>query len=311
MRIPRAASLLVLTLWLPCAYGADNSAGVTLPGLRSDPAGSVTVSAASLVSQAGNIELTLTVTVQRNQGGSVTIQMPRFGWLGEAEPYPDRQFPELQILADARPAKTESSFEAYVGSADVTEAILRAAVDPFSIAETPPFVTPRAGGAQAIEALERLGAVEKSDGEYLAKWTVQRRVEVALDAGSHTLTLSYKGRPGFSLLRFDQISKPAYLAKYCLSAANLTSVFGRVVATRMFVVSDYAVPSSVDDRPPRSLSVALAASRKEAAQRTLIAFCGADGKAVIGQIPGVTASARTDAKGTIHILSIASVSGSR
>jgi hypothetical protein len=237
--------------------------------------------------------------------------MPRFGWLGESEPYPDRQFPELQILDGGAPARTESNFAAFVGSADVTEAIHAAGVEPFAIADTPPFVTPGVGGAPALETLERLGAVENSGGDYIAKWTAQRKVKVALNPGSDTLTLTYKARPGYALLRFDQISRPAYLAKYCLSTHDLVSVFGHAVATRMFVVSDYAIPLSIDDRPPPSLSVTVDAPGKEGVQRSLIAFCGADGKAVIGRATSIRALARTDAKGIIRIWSSLPLPGIR
>src|ERR1035437_140738 len=115
-------SLPFLAPCLPCAYADDTSKGGMLPGLGSEPAGSVTVSPASLVLRSGQVEVTLTVSVPRGLGGSVSIQMPRFGWLGDGETYPDRQFPELQIVAGGVPATMESSFAAFVGSADVSEA---------------------------------------------------------------------------------------------------------------------------------------------------------------------------------------------
>ena len=283
-----------------------------LPGLRSDPAGSITVSAASLVLRSGHVEAKLTVNVRRGQGSSVTIQMPRFGWLGEAEPYPSRQFPELQILAGGAPAAMESSFAAFVGSAVVTEALRKAGVDPFVIVETPPFVTAKAGGAAALETLERLGAVQKDGGDYLAKWTAERKVKVALKPGTDTLTLTYRPRPGYALLRFDQITRPAYLAKFCLSAHDLESQLGHSSATRLFVVSDYAIPLSIDDGPPPSLSVAVDAPDKGASPPSMVAFCGADGKAAIGKATStIKAAARTDAKGIMRVLSIGTPIGSR
>ena len=151
--------------------------------------------------------------------------------------------------------------------------------------------------------LERLGAVEKAGGDYLAKWTAQRTVKVALSPGPGTLTLAYKARPGYALLRFDQITNPVYLAKYCLSSSDLVRVFGHPAAAGMFVVSDYAIPVSIDDRRPSSVAVALEPPGKDE-PRSMIAFCGADGKAVIGQATPVKANARTDAKGRIGLLSI-------
>jgi len=303
--------LLFATLYTPRAKADDTSVGVVLPGLRSDPAGSVTASASSLVLRPGQVQVTLTVNVQRVQGGSVTIEMPRFGWLGESEPYPARQFPELQILDGGSLAKIEDSFAAFAGSSDVTEAIRSAGVDPFVIADTPPFVTAGAGGKPGLEMLERLGAVEEAAGNYIAKWTAQRKVKIALSPGRGTLTLTYKARPGYALLRLDQISKPGYLAKYCLFSDDLVRVLGHPAATGMFVVSDYTIPVSIDDRRPSSVAVALEPSGKEHESASLIAFCGADGKPVIGQATPIKAAGRTDARGRIDFLSIAQPNGVR
>ena len=305
------ASLLLLTLCARWAYADDTSAGVMLPGLRSDPPLSVRVSSASLVVKGSKIELTLDVIVKRSHGGSITVQMPRFGWLGESEPYPDRQFPELQILVDGAPAAMESSFAAFAGSTDVTQAIRAAGVDPFAIAETPPFVTPGAGGAAALEPLKRLGAIEQSGSDYLAKWRAQRKVKVALSGGSHTLTITYKIRPAYSLLRFDQLNKPAYLARYCISAQDLAGVFGSAAAAEMFVASSAAIATAIDEAMPSSLSVAVDTPEKEDSAWTLIAFCGIDGKAVIGKAKKGPASARTDAKGNLRILFLERVKTSR
>lgn len=296
--------LFFVTLYSPYANADDTSAGVTLQGLRSDPAGSVTASATSVVLRNGNVQVTLTVTVRRGQGGAVLIEMPRFGWLGESETYPDRQFPELQILANGISAKIENRFAAFVGSSDVTEAILKAGVKPFAIADTPPFVAPGPGGKPAFEMLERLGAIEKSGSDYLAKWTAQRKVRVALSPGLGTLTLNYKARPGYELRRWDQISKSSNLAEYCASSSDLIKLFGRV-ATGMFVASDYAIPVTIDDRALTSVDIAVELPSKEDQPRSVMAFCGADGKAVISQATPIKATARMGAKGTVRLLSIA------
>jgi hypothetical protein len=100
--------------------------------------------------------------------------------MGESEPYPDRQFPELQILLDGTQAPMENAVAAFVGSADVREAIHEAPVDPFIVSDTPPVVSLAPGAA--LERLERLGAVKKLGGDYLANWTAQRSVRVLVPA---------------------------------------------------------------------------------------------------------------------------------
>lgn len=287
------------------AYADDSSPGVMLPGLRSEPPGSVTATSGALLLREGRVEVTLIVTAPHAGGSSLTIQMPRFGWLGESETYPDRQFPELQILNDGSPAKVESTFAAFVGQTNVTEEIRKAGMDPFAIADTPPFVTAKTGGPQALEALEKLGAVEKSGTDYIAKWTAYRKVKIALTPGSNTLKLSYKARAGFGLRRFEQIGRPANLAPFCLTAQELTAALGHAPATRAFDVSDYSVPVSIDGKPPASFSVALGAPAKAGSAALMVAYCDADGKAVIGKGGTTKTPARADAKGIAHILSIA------
>ncbi len=239
--------------------------------------------------------------------------MPRFGWLGESEPYPERQFPELRILKDGAPAKIEDTFAAFIGTSNITGAITQAGLDPFAIAQTPPFVTPKAGAAQAVATLERLGAIEKSGADYIAKWTVTRKLTVALSAGMSTLTLIYKARPAYGLHRFDRIEQPAYLAPYCLSPQDLVAALGRVPASQMFAVQEYAIPLSIDNKPPLSVSIEIDAPDKNVS--ATYAFCGADGKPVIGKSGSTSnakgnanaiakSNARTDPKGTTRILSI-------
>ena len=298
-----AAALLFATLHPFCAYADDTSEGAMLPGLRSDPPRSVTVSSVSLIVRDGRVEAKLAVDVPP-AGSWVTIQMPRFGWLGESEPYPDRHFPELKILNGKEPTIVESSFVAFMGSTDVTKAVLAAGVDPFAIANTPPFVTPGPGSTDAFEMLQRLGAVELSGAEYIARWTAQRAVKVRLTPGSTTLALVYRARPAYSLRRFDQISRPAFLESSCLSVEAFVSALGPAPAGRLFAIREYAISVSIDDKPPHSLSIAVDAPEKKDAQRSLLAFCGADKKAVTGREAIAKVAARTDAKGVAHIFSI-------
>ena len=259
---------------VPRAFADDSSAGVVLPAMRSFPSGSVKLAAASLVFKEGDIEVNL--SIRATKGGSLTIVMPRFGWVGEAEPYPARHFPELQILVDGMVAPIENSFTAFVGTADVTQAIRTARIDPFLIADTPPFVNAR---PESIKELERLGAVERSGEEYLARWTAQRTMKVAIKSGSSTLRLKYKTRPGYGLLRFDQITSQAYHAQYCLSVPDMETRFGRSAADRLFAVAQTIIPLTIDGRPPPSVSVPANFVGEQTAQ-SLTAFCGACGGSV-------------------------------
>jgi hypothetical protein len=274
-----------------------------LPGLRAEPAGSVKATSATLVLKAGKVEATLTVNAQA-AGNALTIQMPRFGWLGESETYPDRQFPELEILVNGAPAKMESTFAAFVGTTDVTAAVRKAGVDPFAIADTPPFATP-SGGAQGSEALLSLGAVEKSGSDYIAKWTAQRKVRITLSGGPSKVTLIYKARPAVALRRFEQTARAISLAPFCMTPADLNAALGHPPATRTFAVTEYAIPSSVGDVAPAE-GVTLSMDASETGTKPFFAFCGAGGKPVTGKNASGKTPARLDAKGIARILVVAS-----
>jgi hypothetical protein len=297
-----SAPLLFAGLLTPLAHGDDASAGVVLPGLHSYPTGSVKGSTASLVLKGDHISLTLAVATEGSQGGSVVIDMPRFGWLGEAEPYPDRQFPELQFLVNGVAKKPNEDFKAFAGNADITAELKKAGYDPFVIADTPPFVRSPKSETQVLANLESMGAVEKYGEDYIAKWTAQREVRLDLKSDSTKLVISYKARPSYALSRFSEISGSTNLTKYCISDHELKKMLGYPTANKTFTISSYSIPVSIDQKPSL-LSVEVEISTKGEGQSDLILFCGSDGRAVRS-----TASskgfARTDPKGTVRILSL-------
>ena len=81
------------------------------------------------------------------------LALPGFEWLGAAEPYPDRHFPELTVkLEDANARVTETVKVGYRG-ADITGTVRAAGLDPFAIADTPPFVELPAATQSAAQDL--------------------------------------------------------------------------------------------------------------------------------------------------------------
>lgn len=275
-----------------------------LPGMQSSPSGSIRVMAARVVLRADTIAVSVTTDVTPGDLGRIVIHGPRFGWLGEAEPYPERQFPELQAAVDGTPVAVTSHFSAFVGSTDISALLRDARLDPFVIAQTPPFVSVVAGHEIAFNQLAALGGIQKSDDGNLAQWEAARDIEVTLGGGGqHLLALTYTARPAYALIPFRQLATKLPLASYCLSTAMLAQVLGRSAADRSFEVRQYAVPVGVDNKPVAKVRVSVTASGKPKARPALIAFCGSDGRAVMGRTSDVSA-ARTDSRGVIHILAI-------
>ena len=282
-RLAIASALIAVALLAPAAaYADDSSRGVPLPGLRSDPPSSVAASAAALEMRGGVVSLTLHVAVRPSQGAAILLQMPSFGWLGESETYPDRQFPELRIEVDGSPATLSDTFTARAGTANVTAALRKAGVDPYLIIDTPPFVKLKPDDPNALD-LQRLGAIESSEGQWLAKWTVQRTVRTALKAGAHTVKLVYKARPAIALMRGSQLTTPAFASAYCTSGMEIAK-------GRSFVVRTFAIPVSIDSKPLPGVSIALDSSPEAS-----VSFCAAkDGEK----------QAKPDARGVVRLVSV-------
>ena len=192
-------ALLLTATGTRYVYANDVSKGVPLPGLRSSAPAKATTTAASLLLDGDQIALTLDIFSPQSQGAVLTLRMLPFGWLGESEPYPDRQFPELQFKLDNVTLNPQSSFRAFVGAADVTEAIRSAGFDPFVIADTPPFVSSPADHSETMDKLAHQGIVEKVEDRYVAKWTAERNLKLSLNAGKSRLSLAYKARPRLRL----------------------------------------------------------------------------------------------------------------
>jgi len=297
------AALAIAFLPLSDVLADDSSAGVMLPGLRSSPAGSVKSSGARVALSGNKVTLSLGVAAERPEGGSITLTMERFGWLGEGETYPDRQFPELKVTLGGEPGKLAESFRAFAGSVEITDDLKRAGMDPFAIADTPPFVAMKQPNADLAAKLEREGAIEKYGADYIAKWTAQREIALKVPHGANELTLTYNARPGYKLASLGEIVRGSALAPYCTSAAELQKALKFPSDRQRFAVFTYSIPVAIDDQRPTSLSVAANVS-KAGEPAPSIVFCGADGKAVIGSDAPAQGSARADSAGILHILSI-------
>jgi hypothetical protein len=230
----------------------------------------------------------------------IALESQRFGWLGDGETYPDRHFPELEVLRDGARVSLRDSFAAFVGTNEVTQEMLAAGVDPYAIDTTPPFVTPTAGRAAPFERLKRLGAIETDKEGDLARWTVTRKIAVPLGAqNTQTLTLRFTARPAFELTAFSDLAEADRRAKYCLQNGELERALGNPPATRSFEVREYAVPIGVDGAAPKSLRAEIDAARR---RPVFVSFCGAEGGAIVGRDRIATSQARTDADGVFRML---------
>ena len=296
----RLGALAALSAWLACslhARAADSSAGVPLPGLVSEPKGSARATAAEVDLSGDAVVLRLKLRASGFASG-VSLRGPLFTWLGEAEPYPDRHFPELQAQLNGAALPPSHAFTARAGAHDVTAEVTALDVDPFVIATTPPMLDPApAADSPSFQRLLALGGVQVTDGQLWARWQARRLWHFKLPpSGTEEpldLQLSFTARPGLALVPANGLARALPLASYCVSAAQVRSRLAALgQPTESVVVRTYAIAVGVDGRAPGSLAARISDPRT--------IFCGANGQAVFGG-PAL-APVRADRSGVLRIL---------
>jgi hypothetical protein len=243
---------------------------------------------------------------------TLSIHIPPFGWSGESEPYPDRQFPELNVTLDGKPATILSQPRVTFAGQDITDKVVAAQLAPFAITATPPLVDPAPGAGAAYTQLQSLGAITTDqDGNHLAQWRVGRDMTIPLDTAQH-LRFNYKARPAFaSVQRLNAAGTLFTLSDYCVTTDLLRHRLAGVSAGASFALEAFAIPAGIGTKPPTSLRVTLApwVAAAEAgfpsSSHLLRVFCDADHHPVITGLAGIRHDAATGPDGVFRILVIA------
>jgi hypothetical protein len=285
--------------WIPLARADDSSRGVALPAFTVQPPGSFVPSSSSISLQGDTVEVRVAGRVPSGSQAGLTLALPGFEWLGAGQPYPDRHFPELTFkLENANAPVTETVKVEYRG-ADITETVRAADLDPFAIADTPPFVAPSAAKQPAAQELMRLGALATDGDNFLARWTAARTLRLDVPSGDkHTLILAYRVRPAFALFQRSALSTGRQLSAYCVTASQLADA--EIWANGQTILFEYVIPAGVSDSQPVPIKMRdLGADGRSMA---MVAFCTANGAAFVGSARQSDSVVLTDPAGTAHIL---------
>lgn len=278
------------------AHADDQSDGVAAGTMRLDPAAAAAATSARVTLDGTAAEVSLLLVLKA--AGTFHLDLPRFGWLGEAETYPDRNFPELKVIVDGRPAAPADTFAAWARGRDVTAAIRAAGLDPYAVAATPPVVGAPAGGPAALDGLVAAGIVTYAPEGLLAEWTVARRLATPLAAGRHVVSLRYTARPAFALVTPSERAASVRWADYCLTPAAATALLARQGLAGPVIMRRYVIPVSLGGIAPAMISVRVARS---GGGMTLL--CGAGGRAAVDPTGDVAVRAGDD--GAVHVLRVA------
>lgn len=286
------------------SHATGSSTGAPLPGLATDEGSNVAAESCSVTLSEENVSVELSIHADSNQA-ALLIEGPLFGWQGASAAYPDRHFPELEILIDGALMTPEDRFEVFMGKSDITGAIREAGMDPWSIAHTPP-VTPVRPDSRALKALERMHAVQRSGEEYLAKWTARRVLRIPLKASSSQhIELRYLARPASSQLQSDQLFTSEREAPYCVSPTQAQAMLHAGSSPRLVHVAEYSIATGIDGRPAPTVMLTKSKNAGSAAASRVFTFaCGPHGKpiAVAGNL--TRRQVHVDQAGNLRMLEV-------
>lgn len=291
---------------------ADESrAGVPLPGLESDPPGTV-VPVSCTVSVVGPGVRVDLAAGSAEAAPALLLSGPIFGWSEASDPYPDRNFPELEIRVDGAPMTPQDRFEAFVGKTNVTNMIKSAEMDPWAISHTPPFTLAHPRNIQILNVLKNVGAIEPSGDGYLAKWSARRLIRIPLKTVPvQRVELSYTLRPTISLITADQLDTTSREKSYCVTPYQLKRLTRSGSPAATLIVNEFSIATGIDGKPPTSVILNVSPNlRAEAAGHTDLFFCGPHGKPVSKKGSVTRERIEVDDQGTMRLLSVTAASRS-
>lgn len=299
----RSAAVVASGLCLAhVAVADDSSSGVPLRILSAPQDGlprGVQIARSAVRMEGDGVTVSLAPAHALSAPVSLLVQGPLFGWLGDSEPYPDRQFPELRLLGNGRPVAATESFRAVAGAADVSGLLRQAGVDPWLIADTPPFVPTEGMPADLLDRLVRAGALGTAGSDYLAQWSAQRTLAVALVPGE-VLEIRYRLRPGYAQLPPKALADAATRQRYCLAQAQweaLRQQFGR---SAWFIARRYEIPVGAERRVPSSVRLSVVPQPGVA----LVAACTRGGVRPSGPAEWTDIEVLPDQRAVLHVLTL-------
>jgi hypothetical protein len=290
--------------------GEPTSTGAPLPGLESDPPESVAPRSAAVTLRGDQVTLDLAVSATAN-ATALLLNGPRFGWLGAAERYPERQFPELKIRLNGAVIAPQDRFEAMVGGNNVTGLLRAADMDPWAITRNPPLTTAHAHNPQVLNLLRNAGAIAKTGGAaddgnlYTAKWVARRLIAIPVaSAADATLQLVYDARPGIRVPSADDRMTNSFERLYCLSEKELRRLQASWDKSPV-AISEYDIATGIDGNVPDAVTLSWSASLVASQMRPGVAFwCGPGGKSMSRRGRAEWERAAVDTSGMLHVLMI-------
>lgn len=300
VQIKVLVGLLLACLALECRAD-DASTGVKSPVFAMDATGQGNVRNVSVSIVGSDVTVAMDVDIRQGDQRRATVLMPKFSWMGQAETYPNRHYPEFKLSFNGKPAEWQDGFEASVGSTDVSAMIRAAGLDPYVIADNdPPFVEPVDGKSLAFADLEKATAIRQVDSHALANWSVRRIIHTELPVGNSRVSWQYKSLPAYKLISMKALLSMKTLPRYCITSSGPKVSLGKKIRSQYVVEEHTLTFDGLKDFPITVIMGTDSKTNKDA----LMFACSADGS-VISTDNSLQASALVSKDGEFRWLVLA------
>jgi hypothetical protein len=295
----------------PPVWAEQSYPAAPMPGLESDPTGSVVAEVCSVSVMGGRIRVDLSASTA-GEMPALLLTGAFFSWNGPSDPYPDRHFPELGIRVDGAPMEPQDRFEAFMGKTNVTNLIKMAEMDPWAISRTPPMTLAHPKNVQVLNALRNVGAIAQSGDGYLAKWTARRLLRIPLKAApSQQVELDYAARPVVSILTAEQIDTRTREKSYCISAKQLKPLTRSSSDSTRLIAGEFSIPIGIDGKSPGSVILNMSLNPADTDSPGYIFFCGPHGKPIAKKASVARGRIEADDQAIVHVLSVTAAARSQ
>jgi hypothetical protein len=305
--------LNITAWWVPAFFlGAaaplcaeESRVGVSLPGLEADPAGSVIPQSCAVSVMGGKVTVDLSASTTSDRP-ALMLNGALFGWSGPRVPYPERHFPELEIRIDGEPAPFDDRFDAFAGKMNITYLLKLAQMDPWAITRTPPLAGSHPKNAQALKVLKNVGAIERSDDDYIAKWTARRLLRIPLNAGpEQRVELNYTARPDSAVMTVEQLDTTSREKSYCVSPKQLKRLTHSASSPVWLAVDEFIIPTGIDGKAPASVILTMSSSAAgDGKSSAYLLLCGPHGRPIARRGAVSRERAEVDDGGILRVLSM-------
>jgi hypothetical protein len=254
-----------------------------------------------------SMELLIAATIDTP---ALLLSGPLFGFDGSVAPYAERQFPELTIRVDGAPSVPDDRFDAFFGGRNITNFLIQADLDPWTITRDPPVTAAHPARPQVLRGLTLMGAIEPVGEDYRAKWTARRILRIPLkNLPEQRVELSYTARPAVAVMTAEQLDTAARERRYCLAPRELAKLRHPGAGATWLAVQELAIPTGIDGNAPAAVSLTVQPAAVQEKSTPTVLFCGPRGKPVVKHGLVARESVDVDDSGSVHVLIIASAAG--